>query len=313
VDYGWIDHDTRTDTEARSYAQRLSSAGAEVEAVVLEAAGSLDRLTLSAGGVWDRASTLESGGLPALGTLDDWGARLGLSATIGQGQTLVHAGVSRRGRFPSLRESYSEAFSRFVPNPDLGSETLVALEVGFTTMLGTGELQVVGFRHDLSDAIRRITLADGLRQRVNSDELRSRGVEVFLTQTFGAVHTGGDVRLQSVELVDPRVNLSMEPENVPEREARVWAEVAPLPELRLRGEVEYTGPQFCQDPGSGRDIRLEGGSWLNAVVSRIWRVGGPLGRLETTLSATNLTDTALFDQCGLPRPGRTLSVQVRLY
>ena len=35
--------------------------------------------------------------------------------------------------------------------------------------------------------------------------------------------------------------------------------------------------------------------------------------LETTLSANNLTDTALFDQCGLPRPGRTLSVQVRLY
>jgi len=313
VDYGVVSHDTREDGVARSYQQRLLSAGAEAETTLLDRAGPVDRLTLSLGGVWDRASTPESGGLPSLGTIDAWGARLGVSGTIRGGNTLLHAGVSRRGRFPSLRESYSEALNRFLPNPDLGPEQLLALEAGFTTVFGAGELQVVGFRHDLSDAIRRVTLPGGLRQRVNSEELRSRGLELFLTQDFGRVRAGGDLRLQSVELIDPQAQLSTEPENIPEQEARAWAELMAGSDLRIRGEVEYTGAQFCQDLTTGQDVELDGGSWLNAVVSRVWSLGGALDRLETTLSANNLTDTALYDQCGLPRPGRTLSVQLRLY
>ena len=39
-------------------------------------------------------------------------------------------GLSRRGRFPSLRELYSGALGRFEPNPDLRSETLLGAEAG---------------------------------------------------------------------------------------------------------------------------------------------------------------------------------------
>jgi iron complex outermembrane receptor protein len=313
VDYGIVNHDTRVEGERRSYQQRLLSAGAETEWDLVRAGARFDRITASAGAVVDRATTPESGDLPSLGTIDDWGARLGLSATMNAGRTLVHAGVSRRGRFPSLRETYSEALDTFVPNPDLGSEHLVAFEAGVTTAMGNGDLQVVGFRHDLTDAIRRITFPDGRRQRVNSDELESTGVEMFVSQTFGNLSTGGDLRLQAVELTDPSTSLSSEPENVPEQEGRAWAEWKPGPEVRIRGEASYTGPQFCQDPSTGEDVELDGGTWLNAVVSRVWEVGGLFERLETTLRASNLTDTALYDQCGLPRPGRTMSVQVRLY
>lgn len=313
IDYGRIDHDERVNGVARAYAQRLLSAGAETELTLLERTGAIDRLTLSAGGVWDRAETPESGGLPSLGTLDEWGARVGVRAAVNGGRTLLHAGISRRGRFPSLRETYSEALETFVPNPDLGPERLVAVEAGVTAGFESGELQLVGFHHDLSDAIRRVTFADGRRRRVNSDELRSRGVELFASRDLGRVRFGGDARLQAVELVGPGGGPSREPENIPEREARVWAEVRPTDDFRLRGEVEYTGPQFCQDPDSGADVELAGGGWLNAVVSRAWRLGGVLERVEATLRATNLTDTALYDQCGLPRPGRSLSVQLRLF
>jgi len=313
IDYGVVNHDTRVEGESRSYQQRLLSAGAETEWSLVRGGPLLDRLTASVGGVFDRVSTPESGGLPSLGTLEDWGARFGLSATVNQGRTLIHAGVSRRGRFPSLREAYSEALSTFVPNPDLGPEHLVAMEAGVTTGVGNGEFQVVLFRHDLTDAIRRITFADGSRQRVNSDELESRGVEVFLSQSFGPIGAGGDLRLQAVDLSDPGTALSSEPENVPEQEGRAWAEWSPSPNVRVRGEAEYTGSQFCQDPSTGSDTELDGGTWLNALVSKVWSVGGVFDRVETTLRAVNLTDTALYDQCGLPRPGRSLTMQVRLY
>ena len=313
VDYGIVNHDVRVDGDELSYQQRLLSAGAETEWDLVIGASPLDRLTASVGAVYDRATTPESGDLPSLGPIDDWGARIGLSATVNQGRTLLHAGVSRRGRFPSLRESYAEALNTFVPNPDLGPERLVAFEAGVTTALGNGEFQLVGFRHDLTDAIRRITFPDGRRQRVNSDALESTGVELFASQTFGRTSVGGDLRLQAVELIDPGTSRSTEPENVPEQEGRAWAEWALAPDIRLRGEVEYTGVQFCQDLSTGADVELDGGTWLNAVVSRVWAVGGLFDRMETSIRGSNLTDTALYDQCGLPRPGRTLSVQVRLF
>lgn len=313
IDAGFVRHEEETAAEVREFEQRLLSTGVEAEWALLEGAGPIQRVTASAGGVWDRASTPVSGGLPALGAIDEWGGRLGLSALANGGRTLLHAGISRRGRFPSLRESYSEALARFVPNPDLRPERLVAVEAGLTTAFGAGELQVVGFRHDVSGAIRRITFDGGLRQRVNADELTSTGVEVFLNQQFGALSAGGDIRLQAVELTDPG-RASREPENVPEREGTLWGEWSFESGVRLRGEAEYTGSQFCQDPGDGRDVELDGGTWLNAVVSRIWEVAsGPWQRVETTVRATNLTDTALYDQCGLPRPGRGLSLQLSLF
>jgi hypothetical protein len=313
LDAGFVRHEEETSEEVREFEQRFLSTGLEAEWALLQRAGAFERLTVSVGGVWDRASTPVTGGLPSLGTLDEWGGRLGLSALANGGRTLFHAGLSRRGRFPSLRETYSEALARFLPNPDLRPERLVALEAGVTTAFGAGEVQLVGFRHDVSGAIRRITLDGGLRQRVNADDLVSTGVELFVNQQFGSLSAGGDIRIQAVELTDPG-RISREPENVPEREGTLWGEWSFDSGMRVRGEAEYTGAQFCQDPGDGRDVELDGGTWLNAVVSRVWDTGrGTWQRLETTLRATNLTDTALYDQCGLPRPGRGLSLQMSLF
>lgn len=308
-----IDHDAIVDGLAAGYRQRLMSVAGESTWMLVETpAASLATLRLSVGGAWDRGWTPRAGDLPATGTMDDWGVRAGLSAIFAGGATLVHAGVSRRGRFPALREMYSEALDRFVPNPDLRTERLVALETGVTTRVGTGEVQIVGFHHDLSGAIRRITLDDGRRMRVNSDELVSTGIELLFNQSLGAVSFGGDLTLQSTRLEDPSTSLSSEPENLPGRTARGWVSFPIAAGFTGVGEAAYTGPQFCQDPDSGADVELAGGTWLNATLSRIWSLGSAR-RLEASASADNLADSALYDQCGLPRPGRMLSVSVRVF
>lgn len=309
-----ISHDEVVDGEPASYRQRLFSLGAETMWRLLENPGDagVQSLRLSLGGAYDRGATPESGGLPSLGTLHDWGARAGLSAIMGGGSTVLHAAASRRGRFPSLREMYSEALDRFVPNPDLSPEHLVALEAGVTTRLGRGELQVVGFHHDLSDAVRRITLADGRRMRVNSEELTSTGLEVLLSQSLGRLAVGGDLTLQSVELTDPGTAASSEPENLPEQVGRAWGRYALPADAWIRAEAEYTGAQFCQDPDTGEDVKLDAGTWLNASVGKVWRVLGGGRRIEASVSGANLADASLYDQCGLPRAGRLVQVQVRL-
>ena len=315
----WADirHDETVDDEFRAFEQTLFSAAAEtVWRLIDRPASGLSGLRLSFGGAYDRGTTPLTGGLEPLPTIHDWGARVGLSALVNNGNTMLHAGASRRGRFPSLRESFSEALNRFVPNPDLKPEHLFAVEAGVTTRVATGELQVVGFRHALDGAIRRISLPDRMRKRVNSDELTSLGVEVLFSQSLGRVDVGGELTLQSVDLIDPSTSVNSHPENVPERSGSAFVSL-PLPVgLSSTLEAEYTGPQFCIDPNSGEDVRLDGGSWLNAVLSKVWSLaprGGTGRSVETSVSGRNLSNTALYDSCGLPRAGRLLRFQVRVF
>jgi hypothetical protein len=38
-----------------------------------------------------------------------------------------------------------------------------------------------------------------------------------------------------------------------------------------------------------------------------------LANVDALVAVTNLTDNAIFDQCGLPQPGRTFRIQLRLF
>lgn len=304
------------DGNVRRFEQELTSLAAESSWRLVDGPGALlSALNLAFGGAWDRGNTPLTGGLESLPTIDDWGARLGMSAVVNDGNTMLHVGASRRGRFPALREVYSEALNRFLPNPDLRPETLVALEGGVTSLFAGGEIQVVAFSHRLSDAIRRISLPDGRRQRVNADELTSAGVEVFFSRSLGALEVGGEVTLQAVELTDPSTSRNTEPENVPERTGSGFLRLPRVAGISTTLEAAYTGAQFCIDPDSGADVRLSGGSWFDAVISRVWTLGGSGAgrRLETRLTARNLGDTTLYDGCGLPRAGRLFGMQVRVF
>ena len=315
--YADIEHDATLDSVRSKYEQHLFSAGAETIWRLFDSPESIVQgLRVSFGGVYDRGTTPRTGGFEPLGTIHDWGARIGLSAPLSGGDALVHFGVSRRGRFPALRETYSEALDRFVPNPDLRPEHLIAGEAGVTARVGTGELQLVGFHQELRGVIRRIGFPDGTRMRVNSEELRSTGVELMVSQTFGPLEVGGDLTLQSVELNDPATSFTARPENVPERSGRAFARF-PLPAgIFASTEAAYTGTQFCLHPDTGADVELDGGTWLSGALSRIWLIPARTGiarRLETRVSLDNLTDTALYDQCGLPRHGTLLRFQVRVF
>lgn len=301
-----------------AYRQRLSSYGLETVWRLVERSESpLQAVRLSLGGALDRGDTPETGGLPSMDPMDDWGARIGLTALLGKGETLLHAGMSRRGRFPALREVYSEALNRFEPNPDLHPERLVAFEGGVTTRLGTGEVQLVAFHHELSDAIRRITLPNKKRKRVNSDQLTSTGAELLVSQMVGAAELGGDFTLQSVRLEDPANPGSREPENLPEASGGAYLRLPVVAGLRATVEARYSGSQFCQHPDTGADVELEGGALLAGGINRTWRMrgdrGGVFSRLETSARVENVTNTALYDQCGLPRAGRLLRVQMKLF
>jgi iron complex outermembrane receptor protein len=276
---------------------------------------------MSIGGALDGADTPRSADKPPLGRLADWGARGGLTATLRGGDVLLHAGASRRARFPSLRELYSGALDRFEPNPALSPERLLALETGATVRsdAGGGELQAVLFHHRLNDAVVRVLQPDRRFKRVNRHQIRSSGIELIGSRAFGRLSLAADLSVQSVRALDPVSGAANRPENQPGVFGGARARF-PLPfETAAAVEARYTGVQHCIDPGSGKDRRLDPGVELGGDFARTWSVrrgggeNGWLSRVQARVGVDNLADAAIYDQCGLPRAGRIVHLQLRLF
>lgn len=314
--YGDVSHDeVITGTAPASYRQRLWSVGVETEWRL----GSSGVTSITLGGAYDGADTPESGDKPALGLISDYGARVGLSSLVSDG-VLLHGNVSRRSRFPSLRELYSGALGRFVPNPDLRPETLLGTEAGVTVTRGVGEVQLVGFHHRLTDGIVRRSIPNpdptgrSLLQRVNQDEIRSTGAELLASGTFGLVTLSGDLTLQTVKGLEAdgtEVDLEYEPSVA----GKIGA-IVPIPaEIQLGADLRYMGEQLCENPDIGGLEPLASSTVFDVSLRRIFdiRSGGAMSRLDMSAAVRNLSDASVFDQCGLPQPGRLFQIQFRIW
>lgn len=317
--YADVSHDEVLDPGGPgSYRQRLWSLGSEVEwRFGMAGTRTLSSTSLNVGLAVDGADTPESGDKPPLGALWDWGARVGASAVSAGGSGLLHGAVSRRARFPSLRELYSGALGRFVPNPGLAPEVLTGGELGATYRGTELEVQVVGFHQVLSDGIVRATVElDGDRKfrRENRDEVRSTGLELLASGALGPVTWSGDVTLQRVRVEDPGDPGRTRPEYEPEVAGKLDV-AAPLPlDLVGSGELRYLGAQYCVNPDEGGLDRIGSSRIVDLGFRRRFSwTGGAFSRLEAALSLDNAADEAVYDQCGLPNPGRTLRIQLRLW
>jgi iron complex outermembrane receptor protein len=296
-----------------SYRQRLWSVGMETELRF----GASDLSSISLGGAIDGSDTPESGDKPPVEAITDYGVRLGMSTLVADG-VLLHGGASRRSRFPSLRELYSGALGRFEPNSELRPETLFGSEAGFTMTNRVGEIQMVGFYHQMTDGIVRhsVTGSDGVRrfQRVNQDEIRSAGVELLAVGTLGSATLTGDITLQDVkgfEADGTEVELEYEPAVA----GKFGLEGPLLAEFRGSGQVRYMSQQLCENPEAGGLQPLDGSASLDLTVRRLFSLGNSrvLSRMDASASLRNVTDAAVFDQCGLPQPGRLFQIQFRIW
>jgi iron complex outermembrane receptor protein len=306
--------ETLTPAAAVDYRQKLTSTGVELEVPVG------GRTQLAGGFVFDRSTTPKTGGrTPAQEPFDNTGWRVGASHELNS-RVRLHASVSERSRFPALRELYSGALNRFRPNPDLKPETLLGIEGGVTVnrafaSLGQSTIQLIGFRHQLDDAVVRITLSNPTRfQRINRDRIESAGAELLGGFVFGddpetSVSVNGDATIQKIKIFDITANdQQRRAENNPEQRGRLELGV-PLPaSLKVFAVARFTGTQYCLNGDTSRLDELSARTAADLAVQRNFSVArsGPFRVLNTLLSFDNIGNTAVYDQCGLPQPGRTL-------
>ncbi|NIR43323.1 MAG: TonB-dependent receptor [Gemmatimonadetes bacterium] len=299
------------DGDPNRYRQRFLSFGLEAEQPIMSDADGR-RARLSVGFSVDGSDTPETGPAEPRDAIWAWGARAGGTLVLARGDLLLNGGVSRRVRFPALRELYSGALGRFVVNPTLDPEVLAVAELGATFRFGALEAQTVTFYQRLSDAIVRVSLGDGRLQRQNRDRITSAGLEVLLDLTVGRASITGNTTIQNVDLTDPTA-----PQEQRRPEYQPWFIGGVGTSLRLGNgfwtavNLEHMAPQFCVHPDLGREVRLAASTWLDLQLGKTLIVGGR--RSEATLAVNNVTDSSVFDQCGLPQPGRVFRLQLRLF
>lgn len=288
------------------YAQRLWNLGAEADLPVT------GNVTLSSGVGLDGARNPETGGRPPLGAREAWTGRLGITADAGS--VRWHAAASHRSRFPSLRELYSGALGRFEPNPALRPEHLTTVEAGATGRTGALELQGVLFHQVNADGVVRITRPDRKFFRINRDEIRSVGVELAGSWSSGGVSVFADALLQRVRVHDATIGGSpRRAEHVPGVRATIGAVLPVVAHLSANAWLTHTGAQYCTHPESGSAVRLAAGTRVDVGVDRVWGIArGWFREIQASVNLANVVDAAVYDQCGLPQPGRTLRAGLAL-
>lgn len=297
------------------YRQDLLSAGVESHLIVR------DRTLLSTGVVLDRAVTLAAGGRPTLPAKGMVGWRVGATRQL-NGAARLHGSASSRGRFPALRELYSGALNRFEPNPDLEPERLLATELGIS--LGDAAApagmtaQFTAFRHLLEDGIVRVPyLSTGRFQRVNRDETKSLGVEALLAWRGGpeAAAVTLDVVSQRVSVVDATVAGPVrKPEHMPEFRAMLDGTLPAWKRIVLGANLSHVGRQYCVHPDTDTDVELSPQTLVGLTAHRSWTLGAGRGfsAMRVLAGVDNVANVAVWEQCGLPRAGRTIRVGVDL-
>jgi iron complex outermembrane receptor protein len=299
------------------YRQRLWSVGTELDFPFGFDLGPFTGGRLSGGIALDGAATLDRGDGSEGPSTREWGGRLGLSASTTGGGLIFHSSVSRKGRFPALREMYSEALGKFEPNPGLDAEVLTVAEVGFTSRFGRYDLQMVGFHQRLDNAIVRGAPNDPTYRfrRVNRDLIRSTGAEVLAGYSVGRLALETEFTLQTVDVVEPGTE-GVRAEYEPELAGGVGGTLPLFAGIEAGAEVQYWGEQFCSSPQPGQSdyVRLEPSSRTDVQFARTFRLPdmATFQRLGVEVAVDNVTNAAIYDQCGLPQPGRTLRLQIRL-
>lgn len=289
------------------YEQRLTSVASELEFAPTRT------LTFVGGVSEDAVTTPQAGGRTPQGRQSGTGWRGGATWFLPMQGLRLHASASERSRFPALRELYSGALNRFAPNPALRPERFRGAELGATVQRGAWDLQVVGFRQRTADAVVRITLPDRRFQRVNRDEYRAHGVELLGGTTIGRVQLRGDLTWQDATIRDRTANTAeREPENLPATFGSLAATAPAWRGVLGTARVRHVAATSCLGAQPNTRIVQDGATALDLGAERAWTLRGITRRLRAMVMLDNVLDAAVYDQCGLPQPGRTLRIGVSM-
>lgn len=217
----------------------------------------------------------------------------------------LYAGVSRKTRFPTLKDRYSYRLGSAIPNPGLKPEDNDTLEIGAQGSRGALGYKIALFDSRLGDAIQAITLDPGAcasppcSQLRNVGRARHRGVELS-----GDLAVSQALSIRANYSYVQRRNVaqpSVRPTDTPRQKlfAALDYRIAAGWQATLSADAE--GKRYSSSDGK----RVAGGF---TVVDA--SVRGPVASLELSLGVRNALDRRYGYLEGFPEAGRTYFVEL---
>jgi iron complex outermembrane receptor protein len=302
-----------------TFRQHIYSTGLEYEAPVHS------RVRVTAGASVDGTATPETGPFPDRDPLHAWGMNTGVRIDAGSGWT-VRGAVGRKSRFPTMRELFGAAIGKFVPNPNLEPVTAWIGEAGVEYRTSSFYVGSIGFLNRVYDTIDKRTFTPeiidaenlpsdylGKEQRINLEGARIYGVETTMrwTPTESLVLDG------NLTWSHPRgFTESGETQRLDEKPA--WLGTGAISYdlplgLSVRGQGRYTGGVYARNE-QNEFVTLPSSPSLVLDARLSYALSTLTGSVDGELyvRGDNLTDEAVFVGLGLPRPGRSFRVGLKV-
>lgn len=282
----------------QTYTENIISGGAEYEYIK-------DNYVLSLGGGIDYIETPKTGDKPSKESVTDYAINAAFVYSFDESLSFrVNGG--RKTRFPTLRETFSGALGRFVPNPSLKAESATSGELSLTYNTNSFHADASLFLSFLKDGIVRISLPQKQFKRVNKDEIRTYGVELVTKYNYGNFSSNFNLTLLSAKAKNPDGEFKDTLEYRPEINSRFGIDYTITKNLNTLIELEYIGREYGLKEGSTGYQSLPDYLITNLRLSYNFEIGS--SNLETYLRVNNIFDRLYYTQFGLPEAGRQIFV-----
>jgi len=279
-----------------TYSQNIGSAGTEYEYFT-------ERFSITGGVSMDVSATPKTGDKPSADPILDYGFNSSLVYFLTDKLSLQFD-FGRKTRFPTLRELFSGALGRFVPNPDLKAESALTTEISanYTSHNFTGGLSL--FLIYLKDGIVRISLPERQLMRVNKDQIRTVGAELTTSyipnnkfrMNFNLTFMNAFAKNAEGEFAD---TLEYKPQYL----GGVDFNYDITDRLNAIVEFNFVGEEFGIQEGYEYFRRLPSYALFNFRVGYTFDLATDT-KLEIYFRGNNLFDKLYYGQWSLPEAGR---------
>ncbi len=287
------------------YEQQVFSVGAEY-------LFSKPKFNFTVGVSYDAALTPKTGANPQKDPISDYGLNASFVYAVNNA-TYVRANYGRKLRFPSMRETYSEALGKFKINSDLKAETVNGGEIGISFSQNSFELEADVFANYIENGIVRIRLPHydtHKYMRVNKSAIRNIGFETELKYelsdkfdfgvNFSYINSRG--KNDNGEFTD---TLEYKPAII----AGMFLVYNALRNLEFVAEGKYIGKEYGLE-----DYYFELPDYflLNLRASYFVRFSRNY-KAEIIFRVNNVFDKLYYTQVGLPEAGRRFLLGINFY
>ncbi len=280
----------------QTYTENIISGGIEYELLDND-------YVLSLGGGIDYIETPKTGDKPPKESVTDYAVNAAFVYSLDENLSIRING-GRKTRFPTLRETFSGALGRFVPNPSLKAESANSGELSVSYKSVSLSANASLFLSYLKDGIVRISLPQKQFQRINKDEIRTYGLELVSKYFYGNFSTIFNITFLSARAKNKNGEYADTLEYRPEVNGSLGIDYSITKGLNAVLEFEYIGKEYGLKEGATGYQRLPDYLLTNLRLS--YNVGIGVSNLEIFVRFNNLFDRLYYTQFGLPEAGRQI-------